>query len=108
MVAVQPKSPVTGDAPGKSADRDSSSRGPRPLVRAWLAALLVHALSISSGQLSDHAALIVNDIAWTAAASLAAISSFRAALSLRGCERTAWLLFAFACVAWTAGQVIWN
>lgn len=108
MVAVQPKSPVTGDAPSNSADRDSSSRGPRPLVKAWLAALVIYVLVISSGRLSLHATAVLNDIAWTTAASLAAISSFRAALSLRGCERAAWLLFAFACVAWTAGQMVWN
>lgn len=77
-------------------------------MKAWAAALLLHALVISTGQVSLHTAAIINDIVWTIAATLAAISSFRAALSLHGCERAAWLLFAAACVAWTGGQMVWN
>lgn len=108
MVAVQPKSPEAGDAPRNSADRDSSSKGPRPLVIAWAAVLLLHTLVLSIGQIDRQTATVINDIVWTIAASLAAISSFRAAMSLRGCDRAAWLLFAFACVAWTGGQMVWN
>lgn len=107
MVAVQPKSPETG-APSNPVDRDSSSKGPRPLVKAWTAALLLHTLVISTGQVSHQTAAVINDVAWTIAATLAAISSFRAAMSLQGRDRSAWLIFALACVAWTLGQVIWN
>jgi PAS domain S-box-containing protein len=63
---------------------------------------------ISTGQVSHHAAAIINDVAWTIAATLAAISSLRAALSLQGRDRLAWLLFALACAAWAAGQMVWN
>lgn len=108
MVAVEPKSPRTGDAPSNTADRDSSSKGPRPLVKGWIAALLLYALVISTGRISDQAAAVVNDFAWTIAAALAVISSLRAALSLQGRDRTAWLLFAFACLSWTLGQMVWN
>lgn len=107
MVAVEPKSPATGDAPG-TADRDSSSKGPRPLVKAWVAALVVHTLILSTGQVSNQGAAAINDVAWTIASTLAAISSFRAAMSLQGPDRAAWLIFAMACAAWAAGQMIWN
>ena len=60
MVAVEPKSPEMGDAPSNPA-RDSSSRGPRPLVKAWAAALLLHTLVISTGQVSPHTAAVIND-----------------------------------------------
>jgi PAS domain S-box-containing protein len=63
---------------------------------------------ISSGQVSYQTANIINDVAWTIAASLAAISSFRAALSLQGRDRAAWLIFAIGCLAWLAGQMVWN
>ncbi|MDY6946186.1 MAG: ATP-binding protein [Pseudomonadota bacterium] len=104
---MEPKSSVTGDAPS-TADRDSSSRGPRPLVKAWAAALLLHTLAIPTGRLSEPAAALINDAAWTIAATLAAVSSLRAALSVQGRERLGWLSFAMACVAWAAGQMVLN
>lgn len=70
--------------------------------------LLIHALLIATGLVSHHAATLINDLAWTVAASLAAISSFRAAMPLAGRDRAAWLTFALACTAWTAGQLVWN
>lgn len=89
-------------------EHDSSSRGIRPLVKIWAVALVLHTALIASGQASDKTTTLVNDVAWTIAASLAAFSSFRAAFSLQGRDRVAWLIFAFACVAWTVGQIIWN
>lgn len=77
-------------------------------MKAWAAALLLHLLVTSTGQVSYQATAVINDIAWTIAATLAAISSFRAAMSLRGADRAAWLIFAIACAAWAAGQVIWD
>jgi PAS domain S-box-containing protein len=108
MVAARPKSPEAPDAPGSSADRDSSSKGSRPLVKAWAAALVIHVLVTCTGQISYQTAATINDIAWMIAAVLAAISSVRAAILLDGCERAAWLLFAAGAVAWAIGQVIWN
>lgn len=108
MVAVRPKSPEALEAPGNPADRDSSSKGPRPLVKAWAAALVLHVLVTCTGQISYQTAAVINDIAWMIAAMLAAFSSVRAAVVLRGCERAAWLLFAAGAAAWAVGQVIWN
>jgi PAS domain S-box-containing protein len=108
MAAVHPKSPDTGDASSDSADRDSSSKGPRALVKTWAAALLLHALAITTGQVGDATAAIINDYIWLISAALAAISSFRAAMTLQGRDRVAWLLFSAACACWTLGQVTWN
>ncbi|HEY0939591.1 MAG TPA: ATP-binding protein [Steroidobacter sp.] len=77
-------------------------------MKVWAAVLLLHLLMICTGQISYHIAVIINDIAWTIAAALAAISSIRAAASVHGCERAAWLLFAAGAIAWAAGQIIWN
>jgi PAS domain S-box-containing protein len=63
---------------------------------------------ISTGQINHLTAALVHDFAWMIAAALAAISSFRAAVSLQGRDRAAWLLFAFACLSWAVGQVVWN
>jgi PAS domain S-box-containing protein len=77
-------------------------------VIAWSAALLLYIFIFGLGQVSDGTARLVNNIAWTVAATLAAISSFRASNSLSGRERSAWLIFGFACAAWLAGQLVWN
>ncbi|WP_129780591.1 sensor histidine kinase [Peristeroidobacter soli] len=98
------------DAAGASGliEHESSSRGVRPLVKVWAVVLVLHTGVIASGLISGAIATIVNDVLWTVAASAAAISSFRAAFSLHGRNRVAWLLFAFACSAWTAGQIVWD
>ncbi|MBM0106034.1 PAS domain-containing protein [Steroidobacter sp. S1-65] len=77
-------------------------------MKAWVAALLLYALLVYTDLLSYDAITIVNDIAWMIAAALAAISSLRAALSSEGRHRAAWMIFALACTAWTAGQIVWN
>ncbi|HEY0685407.1 MAG TPA: ATP-binding protein [Steroidobacter sp.] len=77
-------------------------------MKAWAAALLLYTLIVYTNLVSYQTATFVNDIAWMIAAALAAISSMRAALSLQGRDRAAWLIFALACIAWTAGQVVWN
>lgn len=108
MAAVELKRRHAGGAPGNPIDHDSSSTGPRPLVKVWAVALLLYALIVPTGQVGPQAATFINDIAWTIAAALAAISSWRAARSLAGRHRAAWLIFALACAAWTAGQLAWN
>lgn len=107
MVAGEGKFPgaVVASAP---IEHDSSSRGVRPLVKAWSVALIIYAAVIASGLVDRETAAAINDVAWTLAAILAAISSFRAALSLHGRDRAAWLIFAFACSAWAIGQIIWD
>ncbi|HEY5756404.1 MAG TPA: ATP-binding protein [Steroidobacter sp.] len=77
-------------------------------MKAWAIALLLHTVIISGGLVSHEITTFVNDVAWTIAAALATISSFRAALSLQGRDRVAWLIFAAACTAWAIGQIIWD
>jgi len=107
MVAGEGKFPDAVAAPSPIG-HDSSAKGVRPLVKAWAVALLIYAAIIASGVFGGDTAPLVNDIAWTIAALLAAISSFRAAFVLRGRNRAAWLLFAFACLAWAITQLIWS
>jgi PAS domain S-box-containing protein len=107
MVAGEGKFPGAVAAPGPIG-HDSSSRGVRPLVKAWSVVLLLHTVVIASGLIDDATAATINDIAWTIAAALATISSFRAALSLEGRDRLAWLIFALACTCWAIGQIIWD
>src|SRR5688572_30446836 len=95
-------------AASSAIEHESSPRGVRPLVKAWAVALLLYTVIISGGLVSEEITRVVNDIAWTIAAALAAISSFRAAFSLQGRDRIAWLIFAAACAAWTAGQIVWD
>lgn len=78
------------------------------MVKAWGAAVLLQALVITTGQVGSHVAIVVNDVMWTAAAILAAVSSFRAAISLQGAGRFAWLIFTLACAAWATGQIVWD
>lgn len=105
MVGI--KTPEAGGFPGNRLEQESS-RGPTPIVKAWGAAILLHGLVITTGQISSHTAIVVNDIAWTVASILAVISSFRAARVLEGAGHAAWLIFMFACAAWAAGQIAWN
>lgn len=77
-------------------------------MKAWAAALLLHALVVGTGQVSHQTADIINNVAWLIAAVIATVSSIRAAIAVRGCERAAWLLFATGAIAWGAGQVVWN
>ncbi len=107
MVAGEGKFTGAATASGPK-EHDSSAKGVRPLVKAWAIALLLHTAFIASGVVGGRTASIINDVAWTVAASLAAISSFRAVLSSRGWDRIAWLLFALACSAWAAGQIAWD
>jgi PAS domain S-box-containing protein len=107
MVAGEGKFADVATASGPI-EHESSSKGVRPLVKIWAVALVLQAVLTSSGWLDYKTTTIVNDIAWTLAAVLATISSFRAALALQGRDRVGWLIFALACTAWTIGQVIWD
>jgi PAS domain S-box-containing protein len=102
------KTPEAGGFPGNRLEQEGSSRGSAPIVKAWGAAVLLHALIVTTGQVSSHIAIVVNDVAWTAASILAAISSYRAARSLEGAGRRAWIIFTLACAAWAAGQIAWD
>lgn len=86
----------------------NGSHGRTLIVKAWGAAVLLHLAIVTTGLVGYRTATIVNDVVWTIAAAFAAFSSFRAARSLQGAERAAWLLFAAACTAWTAGQLVWD
>lgn len=108
MLLVEPKAREPGDRLPNPTEHGGSSAGPRPLVIVWCAALLLYISLIGLGHVSDETARFVNNVAWTIAATLAAVSSFRASSSVRGCERAAWLIFGFACTAWVAGQLVWN
>lgn len=77
-------------------------------MKLWAAALLLHALVITTGQVSYQTASAINDYVWMISAALAAISCFRAAMTQHGRDRMAWLLFSSACACWTLGQVVWN
>jgi len=107
MVAGEGKFPGAAVAPGPI-EHDSSAKGVRPLVKAWTVALLLHIAILASGVLDEKTAPIVNNVAWTVASLLATVSSFRAAFVLRGRDRAAWLLFAFACLAWAISQIVWS
>jgi len=78
------------------------------VARVWVVALLVFALIVPTQLVPSSIGKIITDIAWTVAALLAAISSFRTARVLTGRERTAWLLFAAASAAWTLGMIVWD
>lgn len=117
MRVVESNSPVTAGRsdltghPGRSSRLRSFLSAPlaiAPLLIAWGAVLLFQAVIVATERVSDHTATLINDIAWTVAAVLAAISSFRAALTLTGRDRAAWLAFALACTAWAGGQMVWN
>lgn len=107
MVAGEGKFPDAAGVLGPK-EHDGSFRGVRPLVKIWAVALVLHTTIISSGIVDYKTATFINDIAWTIASLLAAVSSFRAALSLQGRDRAAWLIFGLACTAWAIGQVIWD
>lgn len=107
MIAGEGKFPDAAAASGPI-EHESSTRGVRPLVKVWGIALLLQIVVVTGGLVSHQTATFVNDVAWTIAAVLATISSFRAALSLHGRDRLAWLIFAFACAAWSVGQIIWD
>ncbi|MFC4314508.1 ATP-binding protein [Steroidobacter flavus] len=77
-------------------------------MKVWAVVLLLHTGLIASGLIDGRIATVVNDVLWLVSASAAAISSYRAAFSLQGRDRVAWLLFAFAATSWAAGQVVWN
>lgn len=106
MIAGEGKFP--GAAASGPIKHESSFRGVRPLVKVWAIALILHTIFITGGLVSRDTTTIVNDIAWTIASALAAISSFRAAFALQGRDRIAWLIFAAACTAWLVGQLIWD
>ena len=92
-----------------SAGLDSRNpRWPRTLVLAWGLVLLLYLAIVPTGVVSSGAADAINDGAWTAAAALAAFSCMRAARSVAGWDRLAWLMYAGACAAWTVGQVVWT
>ncbi len=78
------------------------------LAAAWIVGLLCYLLLLAYGDLSTRATSILNDLAWSIASTLAAISSYRAARAVDGRERSAWLLFFAAATAWAIGQFIWN
>jgi PAS domain S-box-containing protein len=107
MVAGEGKFPDAAAA-SSPIEHENSPRGVRPLVKAWAVVLLLHTVIITGGLVSHQITTIVNDVAWTIAAALATISSFRAAFSLQGRDRVAWLIFAAACSSWLGGQIIWN
>jgi PAS domain S-box-containing protein len=107
MVAGEGKFADAAAASGLT-EHESSSRGVRPLVKVWAVVLVLHTGLIASGIVSGQIATVVNDVLWTIAATAAAVSSFRAAFLLHGRDRIAWLLFAFACTAWVAGQIVWD
>lgn len=77
-------------------------------ARAWAVVLLVFLLSVPTQLVPTAVGRFITDIAWTAAALLATISSFRTARVLDGRERTAWYLFAAASGAWTLGMIVWD
>jgi PAS domain S-box-containing protein len=81
---------------------------PRSLVWWWLAALLAYSLIVPTQLLPPAPGRFVTNIAWTIAATLAAVSSFQAARALTGADRIAWMLLAWANAAWAAGQVAWD
>lgn len=105
---VESKAPEAGGFPGNRFEQEHSSRGSAPIVKAWGIAVLLHGLVITTGLVSLRAATVVNDVAWTIASICAVVSSLRAARSLEGAERHAWLIFAFGCAAWATGQMVWN
>src|SRR5687767_2545068 len=80
----------------------------RGSVRWWLVALVLYLLVVPTQFVAPPTARFITDIAWTAAALLAAVSSYRTARILAGAERIAWLLFAIANAAWAAGQIAWD
>lgn len=100
--------PEAGGFPGNRLEQEGGSRGPSPIAKAWGAAVLLHALVVTTGLASDQTTVVVNDLFWTVASILAVISSFRAAKSSTGAERAAWMIFMLACAAWAAGQVAWD
>lgn len=106
MVGI--KTPEAGRFPGNRLEQEQTPRGPAAIVKAWAAAILLQALAVTTGLVSNQTAIIVNDVAWTAASILAAVSSFRAARAAPGAERKAWMIFSAACAAWAAGQIAWD
>jgi len=105
---VESKTSQAGSLPDNRLEQEHSSRSVAPIVKAWGVAVLLHGLVIASGHVSQHTAIVVNNVAWTIASVLAAVSSFRAARSLAGAERSAWLIFTVACGFWAAGQIVWD
>lgn len=83
-------------------------RGPSPIAKAWGAAVLLQGLAVTTGLVSTQTAVVINDVSWTIASILATIGSLRAARSLQGAERAAWMIFGAACAAWAAGQIVWD
>jgi PAS domain S-box-containing protein len=78
------------------------------LLRAWGLVLIGYCLISLFGNLSHRAGGILNDVALTISAALAAGSDWRAARSLAGADRHAWFSFCGATLAWTVGQLFWD
>ncbi len=75
---------------------------------AWLLALTLYAIAVYGGLVADESAMWVTDLSWTLSAFVAVFGSFRAAHSLAGHLRVAWVLFGVAFCAWLIGQLIWD
>lgn len=107
MPDVEPKARESGGTPDQ-VDHGGSSSSPRLLVKSWGVVLLAYIAVVGFGGISDRTATIINDLGWIIASTLAAVSSFRAAMSLQGRERVAWLIFALACTSWAVGALMWS
>jgi PAS domain S-box-containing protein len=100
----------TEEKVGSSSDSGSAWNNARNsvLLRAWGLVLIAYCLISLFGNLSYRAGSVLNDVAWTFSAALAAWSSYRASRSLTGADRRAWLSFFAASLAWTVGQLAWD
>src|SRR4029079_10881154 len=77
----------------------------RPLWAAAVAVVVFGALLVT-GIGGPHTTLVVDDVGTAVAAAVATVGCWWA--WRRGTDRGAWALLGAACLAWTAGEVLWG
>jgi PAS domain S-box-containing protein len=92
-----------GEERGRAISRVNSS-----VPLGWLIAILAYVAIVNGGIVSDAVAVWINNFAWTVAPTIAALATWRASRRLQGKRQVAWTLFAFGCLSWLAGQLVWD
>jgi len=70
--------------------------------------IAAYSLIISRGIEDPRTAVLIDDAVWTLFSLATAIVCFNAARRLPDRERRAWRIIGYGCLAWFAGQCVWN
>ncbi|MGH8179113.1 MAG: sensor histidine kinase [Steroidobacter sp.] len=76
------------------------------LAYAWTAGLVLYCAAVLIA--AERMVIWINDVAWTLASILAALTCFQTARAVEGLRRRAWFLLTVGCTSWFVGQMHWN